>query len=354
MKPEDLGYFQELDTYKQENGLDAFLIGRVSSEHKERYGVKTSTQEYTCEILGNLRFTAQSRADFPAVGDWIAFSEFEAGKGIIHHIFPRKSVLERKAVGSKSEKQIIATNIDYAFIVQSVNRDFSINRFERYLTLCYESKVAPILVLSKTDLISSEELTHLDQLVKERIKHVPALHLSNVSEEGVQAIKAILEKGKTYCLLGSSGVGKSTLLNLLSNEEWMKTGAISDFTDRGKHVTTHRELIVLEEGGILIDNPGMREIGLTNHSDGLEFAFDSIATLAKNCKFKDCTHTSETGCAVIQALEDRTLDAQSYENYLKMEKENAHFESSLAEKKKKDKDLGKMIKNYKKGNYKSR
>lgn len=354
MKPEDLGFFQELDTYKQENGLDAFLIGRVSSEHKERYGVKTSEQEYTCEILGNLRFTAQSRADFPAVGDWVAFSEFEVGKGIIHHIFPRKSVLERKAVGSKSEKQIIATNIDYAFIVQSVNRDFSINRFERYLTLCYESKVAPILVLSKTDLIGSEELAHLDQLVKERIKHVPVLHLSNVSKEGVQAIKAILEKGKTYCLLGSSGVGKSTLLNLLSNEEWMKTGAISDFTDRGKHVTTHRELIVLEEGGILIDNPGMREIGLTNHSDGLEFAFDSISTLAKNCKFKDCTHTSETGCAVIQALEDGTLDAQSYENYLKMEKENAHFESSLAEKKKKDKDLGKMIKNYKKGNYKSR
>jgi ribosome biogenesis GTPase len=158
----------------------------------------------------------------------------------------------------------------------------------------------------------------------------------------------MIEKGKTYCMLGSSGVGKSTLLNNLSGKQLMKTDAISLHSNRGRHVTSHREMILLEHGGILIDNPGMREVGIADTGSGLETTYDSILNHAHECKFKDCTHTSEAGCAVLQALENGELDPDSYENFLKMQKEKAHFEASLVERKKKDKELAKILKNYKK------
>lgn len=351
MTLENIGYNEDLEHFKIENGLDSFLIGRVISEHKERYIVKTETKEFNSEILGNLRFTAQNRSDFPAVGDWVAISEFENDKAIIHKVFPRKSILERQTVGKKGEKQIIATNIDFAFIIQSVNRDFSINRFERYLTMCYSSNVSPILVLSKIDLIDQEQLSNLIVEIKQRIKNVPILTISNKTKEGIKTINETIIKNKTYCLLGSSGVGKSSLLNSLSDKELMKTEEISQFSDRGKHVTTHRELKILDNGGILIDNPGMREIGMTDNSSGLEITFDVITELANECRFKDCSHTSEKGCAVLKAVEVGRIDTKTYENYIKMEREKFHFESTIAERRKKDKDFGKMLKNYKKENY---
>ena len=348
MTLEDLGYNLELENYRKDQNLYSFGVGRVISEHKERYVVKTTEKEYDGEIIGNLRFSAHNRSDFPAVGDWVAISEYDDNKVLIHSVFPRKTIIERQAVGKQGEKQIIATNIDYAFIVQAVDRDFNINRLERYLIICNTSKVKPIIILNKIDLTNDTELTKLITTVQERIKQVPIIAISNETQKGIERLKESIEKGKTYCLLGSSGVGKSTLLNNLSGKQLMKTNAISTSTNKGRHVTSHRELLILENGGILIDNPGMREVGIADSIDGLEITFETIVKLSNNCRFKNCTHTTEIDCAIIAAVENGEIDKSSYENYLKMEREKEHFESTVAEKRKKDKDFGKMIKNYKK------
>ncbi len=348
MTLEDLGYNASLENYRKAQKRCSFGVGRVISEHKERYIVKTDKGEFDAEIIGNLRFSAKNRSDFPAIGDWVSISEYDQDKTLIHAIFPRKTVIERQAVGKFGEKQIIATNVDYAFVVQSVDRDFNVNRIERYLTICNASNVSPIIVLSKIDLINQSQLKGILDNISERIEHVPVITTSNQDRIGYEALNAIIEKRKTYCLLGSSGVGKSTLLNNISGKALMKTGSISLSTKRGKHVTSHRELIVLNNGGILIDNPGMREVGVADVNTGLDITFDAIIKRSHDCQFNDCTHTRESGCAVLKALENGELDQASYENYLKMEKEKAHFESSVTEKRKKEKEFGKMVKNYKK------
>lgn len=348
MKLEDLGYTDNLEKLRIEGDLKDFEIGRVVSEHKERYIVKTEKGESEAEITGNLRFSASSRLDFPAVGDWVALINYDPDFSIIHKILPRFSIITRQAVGQKSEIQIIAANIDVAFLVQAVDRDFNINRFERYLTICYSAKVNPVIVLTKTDLINDIKLAEITDSIRQRIKNVPVIAISNETQNGYEALKMIIEKGKTYCMLGSSGVGKSTLVNHLSGKNRMRTEAISDSTNKGRHITSHREMVVLENGGILIDNPGMREVGIASSSGGLEITFDMIVNLSKNCKFKDCTHTSEVGCAVLEAVENGEMDNNSYENYLKMEREKAHFEATVAEKRNRDKQFGKIMKNYKK------
>lgn len=349
MKLDDLGYNDKIEKSRIENNLEDFDIGRVISEHKERYIVKTEKGEFEAEITGNLRFSAKGREDFPAVGDWVALTMYDSGFSIIHEILPRFSIISRQAVSQFGEVQIIATNIDYAFLVQAVDRDFNINRLERYLTICYSSDVSPIIVLSKTDLIDEQRINGILNDIKLRIKNVPVIAISNETQNGYEAIKKTIEKGKTYCMLGSSGVGKSTLLNNLSGRTIMRTDTISQSTNKGRHVTSHRELIILENGGILVDNPGMREVGIADTTCGLEITFDKIVSLSQNCKFKDCTHTRETGCSILEAVEKGDIDKNSYENYLKLEREKAHFELTVVEKRKKDKELGKIIKNYKKG-----
>ncbi len=344
MTLQDLGYNNVLKKYRDENDLNGFGIARVVIEHKDRYVVKNDLQEYEAELLGNLRFTAQNKRELPVVGDWVAISEYDENKAIIHHIYPRNSILERKAVDKIGQAQIIATNIDYGLIVQSVNKDFNINRLERYLSVCNVSKIAPIIVLSKIDLITAPQLSVLFNKIKERIKNVSIVPISNQSQIGIEVIKSQMIRGKTYCLLGSSGVGKSTLANSLKGEKLMNTREISKGSDKGKHVTTHRELIVLDYG-VLIDNPGMREIGLTDASNGLEITFDEIVELSMSCKFNDCSHTNEKGCAILEAIENEHIDLDAYANFKKMEKERVFFEATLQEKKKKNKNLGKLIRN---------
>ena len=348
MTLEDLGYNVNLKNYRVEQGLDSFGVGRVISEHKERYIIKTAENEFEAEIVGNLRFTAKNRSDFPAVGDWVAISEYEKNKVLIHAIFQRKTIIERQAVGKFGEIQIIASNIDFALIVQAVDRDFNINRIERYLTICNASNVKPIIIFSKIDLITNLQLKDIQDKIRERIKLVPIVAISNKTENGYDRLNELFIKGKTYCLLGSSGVGKSTLLNNISGKALMKTDSISLSTKKGRHITSHRELIILKNGGILIDNPGMREVGIADTSSGLEITFNAIVELSQNCKFKDCTHIHEKDCAVLEAIEKGEIDKDSYQNYLKMEREKSHFESTVTEKRKKDKDFGKLIKNYKK------
>lgn len=348
MQIEELGYAEYIKQLKGELILENFDVGRVAIEHKERYIVKKSDSDVEAEITGNLRFTAKSREDFPAVGDWVAISLFDSHQAVIHKVLPRKSIIKRQAVGQTGEYQVIAANIDYAFILQAIDRDYSINRLERYLTICYTSSIEPIIVLTKIDLLEDDKVNEIVTSIASRIKNAPLIAVSNHTLSGYNEMKGLLEKGKTYCMLGSSGVGKSTLLNNLAGKTLMQTDEISITSNRGKHVTTHRELVVLENGSILIDNPGMREVGVTESTSGIEAAFDSIHTLSLGCKFKDCTHTSEVGCAVMDALENEELDRDSYENYLKIERERTHFETSALDKRRKERVFGKIIKNYKK------
>lgn len=341
---QDLGFKEYLSKYRTDNNLESFTTGRIILEHKERYVVLTAKGELECELIGNLRFTARSRADLPAVGDWVAINEYDTGKGLIHAVYPRANVLERQAVGRNGEKQLIASNIDYGLIVQSVNRDYSINRLERYITICHAASITPVIILNKIDLIGEDQVNDILSEVKNRIKDILVVAISNVTGDGLEQITPLIKAGKTYCLLGSSGVGKSTLINSLAGNYLMKTGAISDSIDRGKHVTTHRELIVLKTGGVIIDNPGMREVGITDNSSGLEMTFEQIYELAGHCKFNDCSHQNEKGCAVLAALDSGALDEETYENFMKLEREQAHFSATLHEKRKKDKAFGKMVK----------
>lgn len=348
MTLKDLGYNTTLEQYRQEENLDTFSIGRVIAEHKNRYVVKNEQGEFDAELIGNLRFSAESRADFPAVGDWVAISPYDENKALIQAIYPRKSILERQAVGKVGHKQIIATNVDYGLIMQAVDRDFNVNRLERYLTICHAATIKPIIILSKIDLCEDLVLNELLEKLTERLKGNPIIPLSNESKQGIEELKTFIKAGQTFCLLGSSGVGKSTLLNNLSEQALMKTGSISLSADRGKHVTTHRELIVLPEGGILIDNPGMREVGIADGASGLETTFDEITELANLCKFRDCTHINEIGCAILAALEADEIDQGAYENYQKMRREQAHFDRTVADKRRREKSFGKMVKNMKK------
>jgi ribosome biogenesis GTPase len=325
MQLKDLGYTKELEEYSKEEQLNAFEIGRVLAEHKERYVVMTEEQEYEAEIIGQLRFSAQSRADFPAVGDWVAVSAYDENKALIHRVLPRKNSIDRQSVNKYGEKQIIASNIDYAFILQAVGHDFNVNRIERYLTICFQSRVKPLILINKIDLLQDEELEEILKQVKSRIVDVPVFAISNLDGRGLVKVMEHMQKGKTYCLLGSSGVGKSSLLNRLSGKELMKTSYISDSTKKGRHVTTHRELYILPNGSILIDNPGMREVGIADATEGIGQTFEKIMEFANQCKFKDCSHSNEIGCAVLEALETGEIDAETYENYLKLEKEKAFF-----------------------------
>lgn len=352
MKPEDFGFNEKLGKLLLESNLAEFGIGRVISEHKERYIVITEKGETEAEITGNLRFSAKSREDFPAVGDWVALISYDE-LSIIHKIFPRFSMISRQAVGQFGEIQIIASNIDYALVVQSIDRDFNINRLERYLAICYSSNVNPVIVLTKTDLISEQKLSEIIDSINLRIKDIPVFAISNETQNGYDALKTIIEKGKTYCMLGSSGVGKSTLLNNLTGRTVMRTDVISQSTNKGRHITSHREMVLLENGGILIDNPGMREVGIADSSGGLETAFDTILAFSINCRYKDCTHTVEAGCSVLEAVESGEIDKNSFENFLKMGREKIHFEITVAEKRKREKIFGKILKDYFKNDSKS-
>jgi ribosome biogenesis GTPase / thiamine phosphate phosphatase len=345
MNLSDLGLTSEISDHLNDTDLKEFTIGRVTREYRERYTVSTGEMEYNAEITGNLRFTASSRSDFPAVGDWVAMSVYDSDQAIIHKVLPRKSLLERQMIGKAGEKQIISANIDVAFIIQSIDNNFSINRLERYMTICYSSGIEPVLVISKIDLSTETELQTAIGSLEKRDKKIRIILLSNITDQGLDQILNFIEKGKTYCVVGSSGVGKSTLINKLLGDNVLRTGEISQSTNKGRHITEHRELFVLDNGGIIIDTPGMKELGVTENSSGVQTTFQEIFDLTLKCRFSDCTHVNENGCAVLEALNKGIIDRDSLENFLRLSKEQERFRLTVAEKRKKDREFGKMIKN---------
>jgi ribosome biogenesis GTPase / thiamine phosphate phosphatase len=344
MTLEDLGFTSDRKIFLEENKLMEFTPGRVTREHRERYVVSTGEAEFEAEILGNIRYTAASRADFPSVGDWVAMTVYDGDKAIIHKVLPRKSVLERQTVGKKGEKQIISANIDFAFIMQSIDNNFNVNRLERYLTICYSSGITPVLVISKIDLATEQEIASAMNALEKREKKIKTILLSNNSLHGLDQILSLIEKGKTYCMVGSSGVGKSTLINNLLKKNVLKTGEISQSTNKGRHITSHRELFVLENGGIIIDTPGMKELGVTESGTGIEATFEDLFNLSLKCRFPDCTHTKEAGCAILEAIENGTVSSDTLDNFKRLQREQQRFQTTIAEKHKRDQEFGRMAK----------
>lgn len=340
-----IGFDESLYDAAEAENPERFDIARVTSVHRDSCTVHNGRRETGAELLGKLLFNADSPLDYPAVGDWV-FANFydDDSFSIIHEILPRKSLLKRKTPGRKIDFQLIAANIDTAFIVQSLDANFNLRRLERYLVMVNDGNIEPVVLLSKSDLISPEEIEGRVGRIHDIMPKLRVQPFSNENDAGLDGIKGLLSPGKTYCLLGSSGVGKTTLLNRLSGGDIFETKAVREKDSKGRHATTRRQLIRLAGGALVIDTPGMRELGSFSVETGLDETFADIAQLAVSCRFSDCTHESETGCAVLEAVANGRLSEDRYRNYMRMSRETAYNDMSYLEKRRKDRQFGKFVK----------
>lgn len=299
---------------------NGYTSGRVALEHKNFFRVYTQYGEMLAEISGKLRHEAVNRRDLPAVGDWVVISSRpERGRVMIHAVLPRRTSFARKVAGSRTEEQIVGANIDTVFLLTSLNQDFSLRRIERYLIIAWESGANPIIILSKSDLC--DRVADLMTEVQTVARGVPVHAVSVVTGCGLQDIAQYFKRGQTVALLGSSGVGKSTLINHLAGVDHLKVQPVREGDDRGRHTTTHRELVLLPTGGLVLDTPGMRELQLWDGDESLQLVFDDIEALAGHCFFSDCRHQNEPRCAVREALVAGTIDTGRYQSYEKLQKE---------------------------------
>lgn len=295
--------------------------GRVTLEFNQFFRIQTALGDILAEVSGRLKHEAASRADLPAVGDWVTIRRnSQDNKATIHSIFPRTSKFTRKVKGNKTDEQVIAANVDTVFLTTSLNHDFNPRRIERYLAIAWESGARPVILLTKSDLCPDPEsmVTQIRELAPVPCHPISAL---NQREEFIAAISPYLVSGQTIALIGSSGVGKSTLLNQLLGEERQKVNSVRESDDRGLHTTRHRELIRLPNHALVIDTPGMREIQLWDLEEGVETTFEDIEALGGRCRFSDCAHQREPGCAVNEAVRSGQLDSGRLQNYLKLQGE---------------------------------
>jgi len=342
-----LGYGQYFDKNKILQNIVQKQIARVTTEHRGAYEIATADGEYRAVVTGKKMLDALNRDDYPAVGDWVIIKTSLAATKIIEDILPRKTTLHKK-YGGKNESQLIATNVDVSFIVESIGRDFNLNRFERYIVLARDGGIEPIIIINKSDLANKAEIQTIISDIHLRFSIVSVITTSTITDTGLDLLTSYIKPGLTYCFLGSSGVGKSSIINKLLAKEYIATKSISAKSGRGRHTTTARQMYFMGSGGIIIDNPGCREVGVADVDTGLKKVFENIENLACKCKFKDCAHVNEPGCAVLQALDFGIIDSSQYQNYQKLHKEAAFYELNSYEKRQKDKNFGKFVKNTKK------
>jgi len=336
-------YFQEISAGFLQGG---FLPARVIEVSRNSYMVSDGRHEMVAELSGKFLFNVENTTDYPTVGDWVTIQAMEDYTlAIVHSVMPRKTVLKRKEPGKRIDFQLIAANIDYGLIVQSADK-VNFNLLDRYLVMLNESGIFPVVIISKIDLVSPSEI----DAIKESLSRFSCqvLYVNNNAEGGVDDLKENIITGKTYCLLGQSGVGKSSLLNNLLEANLLKVGEVREKDGRGRHTTVRRQLVCLSSGSLLIDTPGIRELGNFQISQGLEQTFYDFSAYSHGCRFADCSHTHEQGCAVIAAVKEGEIAKDRYENFLKLRKESEFYDMSYQQRRSKDMSFGKMVKNYKK------
>ena len=327
------------------------IPGRVVVEHRTNYRVATESAELVAEVGGKLRRAAAGRIDFPAVGDFVALSIAQGnGPAKIQALLPRRSAFIRQAVGERTQEQVVGANLDTVFIISALDGDFNIRRLERYLTLAWESGAKPVILLNKADLCDSaaSRLSEVERIALGAPTHL----LSARTADGLEALTQYLCSGQTVCVLGSSGVGKSTLINQILGQDVQVTQEVRAGDDRGRHTTTHRELFVLPSGAMIIDTPGMRELRLWGSAEGLESAFGDIEQLASTCHFPQCRHDGEPSCAVQAAIARGELLPERFTSYVKLARELRFLESrqderAMLERKRADKLANKSMKQFK-------
>ena len=324
MDLKELGWNDFQKNHSENYQYNNALLGRICSEYRNSYKIFSENGELTASISGKLRNNCKNLQDYPAVGDWVKFDLIEnENKAIIQSILPRKSKFSRKVAGDSTQEQIIATNIDTAFIVCALNYDFSLRRIERYLSLIWQSGSNPVIVLTKLDLCH-DPASKLSEV--QAIAFGVDIHLiNNLTNDGTEELYQYCRQGNTIVLLGSSGAGKTSLINNLLGDNKLKVQSLRKNIEKGKHTTTHRQMFFLPQGGLIIDTPGMRELQLWNAEEGVSCCFDDIEMLAKNCRFNNCNHQNEPDCAVKEALENGNLDVKRFENYIKIQKELAYL-----------------------------
>ena len=322
------------------------LVARVTAVDRDQYQLLNESGSFHGKLAGKFRFESASPDQLPCVGDWVIADTVPAGEFcLVHAVLERKTCLRRKAVGPSFDYQTIAANIDTVFIVQSCHYDFNLKRLERYLVMVAEGGATPFILLTKTDLVDPDVPASQVEQIRQSGINEPVLTLSSVTQAGADELRRLLSPARTYCFVGSSGVGKSTIINGLLGREMLATKDTSE-TGEGRHTTVRRELIVLDNGAMVIDSPGMRELGILGEVDGAGFA--DIQAIESDCRFRDCTHTREPGCAVLAALEDGEISREHYENFIKLKKESEFNQMSRADKRKKDREFGRYIKSVKK------
>ncbi|HMQ69386.1 MAG TPA: ribosome small subunit-dependent GTPase A [Ignavibacteria bacterium] len=319
------GWTDFFESQLSEYSGDELLAGRVAIENKSNYMLYTEFGEYSGELSGKFYYDAESRGGLPAVGDWVMFKPVHnEKKAVIENVLTRKNKFSRKVVLDKTDEQIIAANIDYLFIVTSFNLEFNLKRIERYLTMAYDNELKPVIILSKEDLC--EDPSGIISEVRSISGGTDIHPVSAIEEKGLDILRKYLEGNLTAAVVGSSGVGKSTLINVLTGTNNIPVNVIGDYKDKGKHTTTKREMILLPEGGIIIDTPGMREIQIWEGSEGLSDSFKDVEDYFTECRFSDCKHDTEPGCAVKKAIENGELEEERFNNYVKLQKEIKWFE----------------------------
>lgn len=320
-------------------------IARVLNVNRTNWTVQTAAGPLRAELSGRLSWTQEAPGQRPTAGDFVWIQVFDGGDwALIDGVLPRRTVLQRKTPGVQVEAQIIAANVDMALIVQACDRDFNPSRLDRYLVTVREGGIVPRILLSKADLVSEAERTAMANALAVRVPDVEPEFISAQTGAGIDTLRTSLPGGHTICLLGSSGVGKTTLLNALLGEDRFSTRDVREADHRGRHTTTRRHLEPIPGGALIIDTPGMRELGLLGAEDGLGQSFSDIEQLAEDCHFNDCAHESETGCAVQAAVDLGDLDPDRLKSWKKLNRESARHDLSLAEKRRRDKEQGKMYK----------